>query len=141
MEKLYTAIAHATHGREGHVETQDGVLKFDLGMPKSMGGKEDGKVNPEQLFACGYSACFGSAVKAIAKKKGHNINEAHVFAEVTIGKNPDGGFQLAVELKVHIPEVTHEQAQDIVEGAHQVCPYSKATRGNIDVKLTILDKL
>ncbi len=142
MEALYTGSAHAIGGRNGHVESSDGLLKFDLSIPKSMGGPgKAGTTNPEQLFACGYSACFGSAIDFVAKQQQKALKEIHVIAAVGIGKTAEDGFRLMVELKVYLPEISHDEAEQIVQAAHQVCPYSHATRGNVAVKLTVLDKL
>ena len=143
MEALYTAIARATDGgRNGHVETTDGLLKFDMSVPKGMQGPgEPGKTNPEQLFACGYSACFAGALEAAAKKKNHSLKTITVIAEVSIGKDSAGKLGLAVELKIYLPELKQDEANAVAKDAHQICPYSSATRGNIDVKLTIVDKI
>ncbi|WP_433747058.1 organic hydroperoxide resistance protein [Falsibacillus pallidus] len=136
MEKaLYTAKATAEGGRSGKVSSSDGTLDLNLSMPKSLGGKEEaGATNPEQLFAAGYSACFDSALHLVAQKERKKI-ESKVTAEVSIGKDGES-FGLAVKLNVGINGVTQEEADDLVEKAHQVCPYSKATRGNIDVQLS-----
>ncbi|RLQ90625.1 organic hydroperoxide resistance protein [Falsibacillus albus] len=136
MEKaLYTASATAQGGRSGKVTTSDGTLDLNLSMPKSLGGNEEaGATNPEQLFAAGYSACFDSALHLVAQKARKKI-ESRVTAEVSIGKEGDG-FGLAVKLNVGINGVSQEEAEELVEKAHGVCPYSKATRGNIDVQLS-----
>jgi lipoyl-dependent peroxiredoxin len=142
MEALYTAKARAKGGRNGHVETLDGDLKLDLSIPKTMGGPgKQGAINPEQLFACGYAACFGSAIESVAKQKRITLSDVVVIAEVSIGKKAQGsGFMLAAELKVHLPGISHEQATELVAAAHQTCPYSNATRGNMDVKLTVVNE-
>ena len=101
-----------------------------------MGG-EGGATNPEQLFAAGYAACFHSALKSIGKRAGADLSDSEVVADVSIGENGEGGFMLAVELEVTLANVPREQAQELVEKAHEVCPYSNATRGNIEVKLTV----
>jgi osmotically inducible protein OsmC len=138
MEKLYTATATASGGRNGHVETSDGLLKFDLSLPKSMGGSERANAtNPEQLFACGYAACFGGALDLAARQKNITLKEVSITAEVTIGRE-EGGFMLAVELKARLPDLDPDQAEQLMTAAHQLCPYSKATRGNIEVRLTVL---
>ncbi|RDI42328.1 organic hydroperoxide resistance protein [Falsibacillus pallidus] len=136
MEKaLYTAKATAEGGRSGKVSSSDGTLNLNLSMPKSLGGNEEaGATNPEQLFAAGYSACFDSALHLVAQKEKKKI-ESKVTAEVSIGKDGES-FGLAVKLNVGINGVTQEEADDLVEKAHQVCPYSNATRGNIDVQLS-----
>ena len=137
MTPLYTATAVSTgEGRNGHVETPDGLLVADVRTPESMGGP-GGATNPEQLFAAGYAACFHSALKSVANKTGGDTSESEVVADVSIGDNGEGGFMLAVELEVTLPKMSREDAEQVVEKAHQVCPYSNATRGNIEVTLTI----
>lgn len=140
METLYTAHA-TTHGaRDGHVESSDGVLDLDLATPKEMGGPGgEGTTNPEQLFAAGYSACFESALRLVARQQDKDVGDASVTADVSIGKSDDGGFGLAVELTGHVPNLPHEEAEDLMREAHQVCPYSKATRGNVDVTLSVAE--
>ncbi len=136
---LYTAIATTVGGRNGHTETDDGLLKLDLSIPKSMGGPgKPGTTNPEQLFACGYSACFGSALDFVARQKKLTPSEVRVTAEVSIDKKPEGGFFLATVLKVALPGLSREEAQQVLEEAHQICPYSNATRGNMKVDLILL---
>ena len=140
MEVLYTASATAHGGRQGHVESSDGVLKFDLTMPKALGGAGgEGATNPEQLFAAGYSACFESALRLVARQQKKDVGDASVTANVVIGKTDDGGFGLAVELTGRIPTMSREEAEELMHAAHQVCPYSRATRGNVDVKLSVAD--
>jgi osmotically inducible protein OsmC len=139
MQALYTAEALATGaGRDGHVATSDRRVEFDLAIPKEMGGSGDG-ANPEQLFAAGYAACFHSALQSVARAQKVRIADSSVGARVQIGQNGRGGFGLAVELEVVIPEIPHEQAQALADAAHEVCPYSNATRGNIDVTITVSD--
>ena len=139
MEALYTAEALATGaGRDGRVATSDRRVEFDLAIPKEMGGSGDG-ANPEQLFAAGYAACFHSALQSVARAQKVRIADSSVGARVQIGQNGRGGFGLAVELEVVIPEIPHEQAQALADAAHEVCPYSNATRGNIDVTITVSD--
>jgi osmotically inducible protein OsmC len=134
---LYTAKAHTTGGREGRATTDDGVLDVTLQPPKEMGGK-GGATNPEQLFAAGYSACFIGAMKFVAGQKKIAIPaDTAVDASVAIGPIPNG-FGLAVELAVSLPGMDRAAAQELVEAAHVVCPYSNATRGNIDVTLTVV---
>ncbi|MBA3302252.1 MAG: organic hydroperoxide resistance protein [Acidimicrobiia bacterium] len=138
MEPIYTAEATATGGREGRTTSSDGVLDLPLALPKEMGGPGGQKTNPEQLFAAGYSSCFHSALTLVARSQKQKIDGSSVTADVGIG--PEGeSFGLAVELKVAIPGVDRDTAQSLVEKAHEVCPYSKATRGNIDVTLTVTD--
>ncbi len=132
LEKvLYTATATATGGREGRVLSDDGTVDLALVPPPGLGGKGGG-ANPEQLFAAGYSACFGSAVAHIARLQKIHTGAVKVTAKVSIG--PVGKtFGLAVELVVDLPELPREQAEVLIAAAHEVCPYSNATRGNIDV--------
>jgi osmotically inducible protein OsmC len=136
VKPVYTAIATATGGRNGQVISSDGVLKLEVRIPKEMGGAGGAFTNPEQLFAAGYSACFGSALDLMIKKDKVDAGSASVRAHVGIGSNNAGGFGLTVTLEVNIPNVSQEQADALVEKAHEVCPYSNATRGNIDVNLT-----
>ena len=132
---LYTAKAHTTGGREGRSVSDDGLLDVTLAPPKEMGGK-GGATNPEQLFAAGYSACFIGAIKFVAAQKKISV-APEIDASVTIGQIP-GGFGLAVELDISLPGMERAAAQELIDAAHQVCPYSNATRGNIDVKLTLI---
>lgn len=135
MEALYTAKATVEGGRIGKVKSSDGTLDLELSMPKSLGGQEkENATNPEQLFAAGYAACFDSALNLMARQSRKRI-ESKVTAEVSIGKDLDGGYKLAVVLNVAINGVSLEEAQELVEQAHGGCPYSKATRGNIEVEL------
>lgn len=135
MEALYTAKATATGGRAGKVTSSDGVLDVGLAMPKSLGGSgAEGATNPEQLFAAGYAACFDSALNLVARQEKKKI-ESKVSAEVSLGKDTDGGFKLGVVLAVAVSGVELDEAKQLVEKAHGVCPYSKATSGNIDVEL------
>ena len=139
MKTLYTAEALATGaGRDGHVRSTDGFVDLELAIPKDMGGSGDG-ANPEVLFAAGYAACFHSALQAVARSAKADLGDSTVGAKVSIGPNDAGGFQLEVTLEVVIPDLPHDQAQELVEQAHQVCPYSNATRGNIDVHLKVSD--
>jgi len=138
MPTLYTASATATgDGRNGHVRSSDGVLDFDLAIPKEMGGPGGALPNPEELFAAGYAACFHSALKAVARIKKITLNDTAVTADIGIGPNGQGGFQLSATLEVEIPGVDESTARELLEAAHQVCPYSNATRGNIDVQLAL----
>lgn len=140
MDALYTAVATARGGRNGEVKTDDGIVSFRLSIPKSMGGAgAAGATNPEQLFASGYSACFGSAVEFVARQKKMAVKEVEVTARVSIGPKAGGGFQLATELDVRIPGVDRAAAEALIQEAHQVCPYSNATRGNMDVRLRVID--
>ena len=137
MQTLYSAQATAHGGRQGHVESSDGVLKFDLAMPEGLGGPGGSGTNPEQLFAAGYSACFESALRLVARQQKKDVGDASVTANVDIGKTDDGGFGLAAELTGRIPTMSREEAEEMMHAAHQVCPYSRATRGNVDVKLSV----
>ncbi|WP_375478135.1 organic hydroperoxide resistance protein [uncultured Jatrophihabitans sp.] len=130
----YTTAASAKGGRTGHVTSKDGVIDLELAQPSA--GAEP-KANPETLFAAGYAACFQGALTNRAKTKGVDASESTVTAEVSFGPSEDGGFGLAVELVVAIPGVEPQQVRELIELAHEFCPYSKATRGNIDVTLTV----
>lgn len=139
IEAIYTAEALATgEGRGGHVETADGQLVADLKVPTEMGGPGGG-LNPESLFAAGYAACFHSALQAVARAQKVALKDTSVGARVHIGGNGDGGYGLAVELEVVVPHLPHDEAQALADAAHQVCPYSNATRGNIAVTVTVTD--
>ncbi|WP_279238595.1 organic hydroperoxide resistance protein [Humibacter sp. RRB41] len=139
METLYTAIATATGGgRDGHVHSEDDRLDLDARPPKEMGGSGEG-TNPEQLFAAGFSACFLSALHAVGRAQKLDTTDAAVSASVSIGPNGDGGYGLAVELDVYAPNLARDEAQALADAAHLVCPYSNATRGNIDVLVTVVD--
>jgi Ohr subfamily peroxiredoxin len=134
---VYTAKAHTTGGREGRSTTDDGLLDVKLSPPKAMGGA-GGATNPEQLFAAGYSACFMGAIKHVAGMKKVAVPaDAAIDAEVDIGPIPQG-FGIAVRLAVSLPGLDRAVAQDLVDTAHQVCPYSNATRGNIVVDLRLV---
>lgn len=137
MEKLYTAKATATGGRNGHVRSEDGALDAEVRPPKSMGGPEGNYLNPETMFAAGYAACFDSALNLVIRGEKVQAGTTSVTAEVSIGKLDQGGYGLSVVLVVEIPGVDRSQAQDLANKAHQVCPYSNATRGNIDVHLSV----
>ncbi|HZX39230.1 MAG TPA: organic hydroperoxide resistance protein [Streptomyces sp.] len=132
---LYTAAATAENGRDGRVATHDGRLDLVVNPPKEMGGSGAG-TNPEQLFAAGYSACFQGALSVVARKENADLSGSTVTAEVGIGKN-DEGFGIIVKISANIPNVDAATAKDLLEKAHQVCPYSKATRGNITVDLAV----
>ncbi|MFF7173491.1 organic hydroperoxide resistance protein [Streptomyces pseudovenezuelae] len=130
---LYNAVATAENGRDGRVATDDGRLDVVVNPPKEMGGNGQG-TNPEQLFAAGYSACFQGALGVVARQEQADISGSTVTAKVGIGKNADG-FGLIVEISATIPNADPQTARALLEKAHQVCPYSKATRGNISVTL------
>jgi lipoyl-dependent peroxiredoxin len=139
VKTLYTAEALATgEGRDGHGRTSDGKLDLDLATPPELGGSGNG-TNPEQLFAVGYAACFHSALRLVARAEKADVSDSAVGARVSLGQIDGGGFGLAVELEVSLPNLDHAEAQRLTEKAHQVCPYSNATRGNIDVTLTVVD--
>ena len=139
MKAIYTAEALATgEGRDGHARTSDGKVDLELSIPKEMGGNGVG-TNPEQLFAAGYAACFHSALRLVAGQEKADVSDSAVGARVSIGSLDNGGFGLAVELEVTLPNVDHDTAQKLTEKAHEVCPYSNATRGNIDVNLIVTD--
>ncbi|SEF07802.1 organic hydroperoxide resistance protein [Streptomyces sp. Ag109_O5-10] len=130
---LYTAVATAENGRDGRVATDDGRLDVVVNPPKEMGGSGAG-TNPEQLFAAGYSACFQGALAVVARQAGADVSGSRVTAKVGLGKNEEG-FGIIVEISAEIPGVEEGVARELVERAHGVCPYSKATRGNISVTL------
>ncbi|MEQ8599289.1 MAG: organic hydroperoxide resistance protein [Devosia sp.] len=137
---VYTAHAHTTGGRAGGTsKTDDGRLEVTLDTPKAMGGNDGPGTNPEQLFAAGYSACFLGALKAVARgEKVQLPDETTIDASVSFGENAKGpGFAIAVELKITVPGFDKAEAEGLVEKAHQICPYSNATRGNVDVTLTV----
>ncbi|MDH6121902.1 organic hydroperoxide resistance protein [Kitasatospora sp. GAS204B] len=136
MDALYTAVATATHGREGRAISTDGQLDLQLAMPQVMGGNGQG-TNPEQLFAAGYAACFASALGLVGRAAKVDTSEVAVTGEVSIGKD-ETSFGLSVVLRIELPDgLDAETGRKLVEQAHQVCPYSKATRGNIPVELVI----
>jgi lipoyl-dependent peroxiredoxin len=138
MQPIYTATATATgDGRNGHTASEDGILDLDVRIPTEMGGP-GGATNPEQLFAAGYAACFHSALKLVAGAEQADLTDSAVSASVGIGPLETGGFGLAVELDVHAPNLDHDTALALVERAHEVCPYSNATRGNIEVTLSVI---
>jgi len=137
MNTLYTATAVATgDGRNGHVQTFDGNIDAPVRTPKEMGG-EGGATNPEQLFAAGYAACFHCALKLVAAKSGADTSDSEVVADISLGALPTGGFGLAAQLEVSLPMLDRETAETLVQQAHQVCPYSNATRGNMQVTLAV----
>ena len=139
MDSIYTAEALSTGaGRNGHVTTTSGTVDLDLAVPKAMGGSGNG-ANPEELFAAGYAACFHSAVQGVARAQKIAISDTSVGSRVHVLPNGEGGFVLAVDLEVVIPDLDHDQAQALADAAHQVCPYSNATRGNIVVTITVTD--
>ena len=137
MTPLYTTTAVATgDGRNGHVQTIDGILVAPVRTPKELGG-EGGATNPEQLFAAGYAACFHSALKLVAAQAKADTTDSEVVADVSLGMLEAGGFGLTAHLEVSLPALDKETAEQIVARAHQVCPYSNATRGNMQVTLSV----
>ena len=138
MNALYTASATATgDGRSGHTRSSDGVLDLDLAVPKEMGGPGGHLTNPEQLFAAGYAACFHSALKRVAGLQKITLTDTAITVDVGIGPNGNGGFGLTVAIEAEVPGLDETTARDLLDQAHQVCPYSNATRGNVDVTLTL----
>ncbi len=137
LKILYTAEAEVQGGRQGHGRSTDGRLEVDLSMPKELGGDGGPGTNPEQLFAIGYAACFQSALLGIAR--GHNLDatDSRIAAKVGVGPTGHGGFGLTVSLDLHAPNLTAAQAADLMARAHERCPYSVATRGNIEVSLAV----
>ena len=138
MKTLYQATATADAGREGNVKSSDGVLDLEVKLPTELGGKGGAYTNPEQLFAAGYSACFGGALNLVALQNKIKLKDSKVTAVVGIGQTDEGGFGLEVTMKAEMPGIEKEVAKDLLEKAHQICPYSVATRGNIEVTLELL---
>ncbi len=136
MKKLYSTTVTVTGGRNGHIKSDNGVLDLEVRIPKALGGQNDDFTNPEQLFAGGYASCFDSALNLVAQKSKVKII-SEISATVSLLPNTQGGFELAVELLAYIQGVDRETAQKLLETAHQVCPYSNATRGNIEVTLKL----
>jgi osmotically inducible protein OsmC len=135
---LYSTTATATgDGRNGHTATEDGQVDVDVRTPPELGGP-GGATNPEQLFAAGYAACFHSAMKLVAKPMEIDVTDSEISVTVGLGMQDSGAFNLALEIDVHVPNATAEQAQSLVERAHEVCPYSNATRGNVEVELGVI---
>ncbi|MGZ0085827.1 organic hydroperoxide resistance protein [Caldibacillus thermoamylovorans] len=137
MQPIYSTSVTAHGGRNGKVVSDDGILSLEVKMPKELGGP-GGATNPEQLFAAGYAACFDSALNLVIRQKKIKTDGTEVTARVVLGKDEaDGGFQLAVALEVRVLGVDRPTAEELVHAAHQICPYSKAVRGNIDVTLSV----
>jgi len=135
---LYTATATVHGGREGRAKSDDGVLDLQLVVPKGLGGPGGQGSNPEQLFAAGYAACFEGAVRFVARQKGVTLKDASVTSHVSIGPREPTGFGIAVKLEVNLPGLDRAVAQDLVDTAHRdICPYSHATRGNVDVDISV----
>jgi lipoyl-dependent peroxiredoxin len=138
MEVLYTTEATATGGRKnGRAWSSDGAIDVQINPPKEVGGSGEG-TNPEQLFAAGYAACFDNALASVARIEKLTPGPTTVTALVSLTKHPEGGYALEVELRATIPDLSRKQAQDLLEKAHKRCPYSRATRGNIEVRLTLV---
>ena len=140
MKTLYTAVATATDGgRNGRTRTDDGKVDFDLSMPEALGGPGGDGTNPEQLFAAGYAACFANAMRSSARREGREevVEGATVTAYVAIGAIGGGRFGLGVKLEADVPQLAQPDAEQLVARAHDRCPYSNATRGNIDVELVV----
>jgi Ohr subfamily peroxiredoxin len=138
MKTLYTAEATATgDGRAGKVRSTDGLVDVDLAIPAELGGK-GGAPNPELLFAAGYAACFHSALRRVAGRAKADVSGSEITARVSLGPSGEGGFDLAVTLRAALPAVDRATAERLLAQAHQVCPYSRATRGNIDVTLELV---
>jgi lipoyl-dependent peroxiredoxin len=137
MKKVYTAVATADGRHDAHATSSDGVLDLPIAVPKEMGG-EGGGTNPEQLFAAGYAACFASALQTAAgmRDQSEAVTDSSVTAHVDLGKGKTG-LELAVQLHVDLPRMGREDAETLVKRAHQGCPYSRATRGNVDVELVV----
>ena len=136
MEKIYTASVTAKGGRDGHIKSSDGTIEFDLRKPREMGG-QGGATNPEQLFAAAWGPCYLGALGSVAAHDGVDVSEATVEVHVSFNK-ADNSFVLSADLDVHIPGITTEEAQKLADKAHRACPYSKATRGNIETRVTAI---
>jgi Ohr subfamily peroxiredoxin len=139
MKPLYTAVVTVSGGRDGKAHADEPKLDLSLATPKALGGPGGEATNPEQLFAAGYAACFESALRLVARMRKEPLTESSITAHVSLGKDDAGNFGLAVALHGRLPGKTREQAQALLEAAHQVCPYSRATRGNIDVQLVVVE--
>jgi len=134
---LYTAeVVASGSGRDGEVVSSDGVIDEKLATPKEMGGPGGAHTNPEQLFAAGYAACFHSALRAVARQAKVDLGETTITANVSLNRSDEGAYILSAKLAAHLPGRTQAQADELVAQAHKVCPYSNATRGNIDVEVS-----
>jgi lipoyl-dependent peroxiredoxin len=140
MKILYTAEAVVQGGREGHGRTSDGQLEVDLSVPEEMGGKGGTGTNPEQLFAVGYAACFQQTLLGVARGRGLDASDSTITSRVGIGPTGHGGFGLGVALDLHAPHLQHGEAEELMARAHERCTYSNATRGNVDVRLSVEGK-
>jgi osmotically inducible protein OsmC len=139
MKPIYTAVVTVSGGRDGKAHGQDPALELTLATPRALGGAGNAGTNPEQLFAAGYAACFESALRLVARMKKQPLDDASITAHVTLNKTDAGAYQLSVELHGRLPGKSPDEARALLEAAHQVCPYSNATRGNIDVKLVVAE--
>lgn len=137
MKELYSTSVKAIGGRDGRLESSDGMLILNVVHPKELGGP-GGATNPEQLFAGGYAACFESALNVVCRERKIKPDNTEVTAHVTLGKDEADHFKLAVKLDIALSGVERDAARELVEAAHDVCPYSRATRGNIDVQLNVM---
>lgn len=139
MKTIYTAVTKTVGGRAGHVKSENGPIDMKLSVPKALGGDGGDGANPEQFFGAAYSACFGGAVNAVAQKHKIDIGEYEVSATVTLGKTDEGDLQLEVILDTYLPKVSDiETGEKIINEAHEMCPFSRATRDNIDVTLNLM---
>ncbi|MBW7456993.1 organic hydroperoxide resistance protein [Paenibacillus sepulcri] len=137
MKELYSTSVKAIGGRDGRLESSDGMLILNVVHPKELGGP-GGATNPEQLFAGGYAACFESALNVVCRERKIKLDSTEVTAHVTLGKDEADHFKLAVKLDIALAGVERDAARELIEAAHDVCPYSRATRGNIDVQLNVM---
>jgi len=142
IKPLFTATATARGGRNGHTETSDGLVKADLSVPKELGGPgQPGRATPEHLFAAGYAACFGGALDFVAKQTKRDASKAAITTAVTIGPRDGGGFGIAVKMQVEDKSIAQDELAALVREAHEkICPYSHATRGNVDVAFQVIGK-
>jgi Ohr subfamily peroxiredoxin len=140
IKPLYTATASVTGGRNGHAQSSDGAVSVDLSVPKELGGPgKPGTATPEHLFAVGYAACFGGAVDLVAKQHKKDASNAKVTSAVSIGPREGGGFGLAIKMRVEDKSIPQAELESLVKEAHeQICPYSHATRGNVDVAFNVV---
>ncbi|MDN3595062.1 organic hydroperoxide resistance protein [Zunongwangia endophytica] len=138
MKTLYSAKVTTEGGRDGRTTSEDGILDMKLSKPKSLGGEGGDHSNPEQLFAAGYSACFGSALEMIAKNADVDLGDYSVTATIDLGQTEDKDLELSAILDIYIPDIDVETGENLINEAHEVCPYSRATRDNIDVTLNLL---
>jgi osmotically inducible protein OsmC len=138
MLKLYKTKAVNYGGRDGHVKVEDSDLEFDMALPSVLGKAVKTGVNPEQLFAAAFSACFGNAVQHVARVKHMKMDSYALAVEIGLGPDPEGGIKLSADITLSVIGLTQPEADELIQEAHKTCPYSKATRGNIDVKLKAL---